>query len=175
MIREEAEHAVRAVTVDIRVLAGRDVAIPVAEIGTDAPVDADRMEILPLIVAQHRKRLNLAFVTVAQEIHVVGVLIAIDAAPDPVALGVDADRLGDFDPAVVLHADLAVEGQDAFAGVRGRHRDQHQQPERSHSMLPSSTSGTAAASSEDFWKNGRSSKPNKRATTLLGTVAVIVL
>ena len=49
--------------------------------------------------------------------------IAVDAAPDLVALSLDRDRLGDVENAVALHHDVRDEGQDLLGGQRPETRD----------------------------------------------------
>ncbi len=92
------------------------------------------------------------------------------------AFGPHGNGLGDLDHAVREHADIAVEMQDTFVGRHARRHEKQEQGEQAlHSTVPNFARGTLAASSEDFWKNSRASKPNRPATILLGTLSVIVL
>ncbi len=153
-----------------------DIAIVATEIGTHPVSIFDRMKTLGRIVAQYSERLKIDDVAVAQLVEVFGREIAVDSAADAIAFRAHPNDLRYLDPAVLHHGDIAVEFENTLVGA-GQYRDRHQQEARElpHSTDPNLTSGTFAASSAVFWKNSRGLKPNSPATTLLGTVSVIVL
>ena len=82
------------------------------------------MERLRPVVAQHRERLKYHFVAIAEPVEVLGREVAIDPSPDAIAFGLNANRLGDLDPAVGHDQDIAVKFEDALFGQQARRQDQ---------------------------------------------------
>lgn len=66
------------------------------------------MKSLAGVVAKHRKWLDRSLIAIAKWITILGVLIAIDATPDAVALGAHFDRLCYLYPAFDVNANVAV-------------------------------------------------------------------
>ena len=175
MFFEEPEHAARTVAELIGVFACIEIAIGAAEIGTDAIANALRVMVFAGTVAPHRQDIEVHHVIVTEAVPVLGREIAVDAAPDTIPLGPHANRFGDFDPAILDDHNVAMKIEYAFL-ARRRQRQQEQAGEQaSHSTDPNLTSGTLAASSDDFWKKLRARKLNIPAIILLGTDSVIVL
>ena len=99
----------------------------------------------------------------AAPIHVRGREIPQDAAPDLRALGAHAQSLGDFEGAVGTHADVALPRQDALVGARDRDRCRQRQKQQPGALHQGSNSKYSAGA-----------KPNRRATTRSGIVAMRV-
>ena len=128
-----------------------DIAIAAPEVGAHTAAVFDRMEGFGRIVAQHGERLKFDDVTIAELVEILGREVAIYAAADTVTFCANPDNLGNLYPAIPHDRDITVEFQDTLVGDRRqRQRQQHQAGQLSHSIEPSLTSGTFAASSAVF-------------------------
>src|SRR5690606_14686804 len=176
MLVEEAEHAAGTIAVRVGVYARRQQAIRRPEPGAHAVPPRLAAEGLGVAVAQDRNRLVDHLDVVAETVLVARGVIAVDAAPDALPFGPDRDRLGHFHRRVRTDQDVASVFEDAFVrgGTPGEQREK-QEGGGPHREFPRSTRGRAATSSASFWKSWRGSKPNERATKLLGTLARRVL
>ena len=85
----------------------------------------DRVKALWHVVAQHGQWLELDDITVAELVVILGREVAIDSAPNTVALRTDPDRFRYFDPAILHHRNIAVKVEDALVSP-GQQRQRQQ-------------------------------------------------
>jgi hypothetical protein len=123
MLFEETQHPVDAIAKRVRVLAALDEMIAPTEVHAHVAATTYRVPGLGTVVAQDGERLERDAVSVAQPVFVVDGEIAVDAAPDLLALGAHSDGLRYLEHATLEDTDVAVKAQDTFfgPGQRGQH------------------------------------------------------
>jgi len=118
VLLEEAEHTAGLVSKCVSVFAGFQVAVGAAEVDAAAAVDALRVEVFAQVVPQHRQRLEVDLVAIAQPVAILGGKVAVYAAPNAVAFGIYPDRFRHLDPAIGHDANIAVEFENALVRRR---------------------------------------------------------
>src|SRR5262245_41685617 len=120
IILEEADLAGRTVADYVTMLADGDISVGVAELDPHAIADRARRSLDRVSVdrcsleGEGDVDLTTSLVTVS------GREIAEDAMVDPIVLGTDVDRFGDFDRRVPLDLDVAPEMENPLVSLRRR-------------------------------------------------------
>ena len=133
---------------------------------------------LGIAVAGDREDVEVDFALVAVRILEAQREVPEDAAADLVALGVDGDRLGDFDRAVGGEVDVGTEGGDLFLRQRTggeREEDEEQGEDARHARAQEKeTLGTTRSSGFSISKYSAFSKPKAPATRLEGKLSTLM-